>query len=257
MTSTIQNFAHVAVSSFFSFCTLHRPCPRSHQDRQPRCSRIFWCSSRPHRHMHQQDPPPISHCISTTTCISQAPLSHRSTGSSSPFWSWIISTLFLLSKPSWLGSTILCLVGGVDKKSPSKVLFEVFTAKSLGHLTLNSQHKIYIAALQQSTYSQEPQMNTPLMIVDMLISAGHIALYQTRKHQSMGTPIALGTGPSMIFEQLVGRVLEPMTHVVHMAYSNQYSTHDMKAKLLSSCKQSLLMLQFGSERVDTDMTSSK
>lgn len=74
------------------------------------------------------------------------------------------------------------------------------------------------------------------MIVDILISAGHIALYQTRKHQSMGIPIALGTGPSMILEQLVGRVLKPMTYLVHMAYSNQYFTQDMKAKLLSSCK---------------------
>ncbi|KFH62876.1 hypothetical protein MVEG_11400 [Podila verticillata NRRL 6337] len=100
-------------------------------------------------------------------------------------------------------------------------------------------YNILIAALQQSTYSQEPQLNTPLMIVDMLISAGHIALYQTQKHQSIGTPIALGTGPSMIFEQLVVRVLEPMTHVVHMSYSNQYFTHDMKAKLLSSCEMVL------------------
>ncbi|KAG0026605.1 hypothetical protein BGZ81_006236 [Podila clonocystis] len=69
-------------------------------------------------------------------------------------------------------------------------------------------YNILFAALQQqSSYSPEPQLNTSLMIVDMLVSAGHIALYQTRKHQSMGTPFTLGIGPYMVFEQLVGELL--------------------------------------------------
>ncbi|KAG0036497.1 hypothetical protein BGZ82_004124 [Podila clonocystis] len=102
--------------------------------------------------------------------------------------------------------------------------------------TLARIYNILFAALQQSSYSPEPHLNTSLMIVDMLISAGHIALCQTRKYQSMGTPFALGTGPSMVFEQLVGRVLEPMPRLVHMSYSIQYFTHDMKMKLLSSCE---------------------
>ncbi|KAG0088098.1 hypothetical protein BGZ92_006615 [Podila epicladia] len=73
------------------------------------------------------------------------------------------------------------------------------------------------------------------MIVDMLISAAHIALYQTRK-PPIGTPFALGTGSYMVFEQLVARVLEPMPRLMHTSYSSQYFTKDMKANLLSSCE---------------------
>ncbi|KAG0096363.1 hypothetical protein BGZ93_004678 [Podila epicladia] len=90
-------------------------------------------------------------------------------------------------------------------------------------------------ALQQSSHCSEPQLNTSLMIVDMLISAAHIALYQTRK-PPIGTPFALGTGSYMVFEQLVARVLEPMPRLMHTSYSSQYFTKDMKANLLSSCE---------------------
>ncbi|KAF9332459.1 hypothetical protein BG006_004662 [Podila minutissima] len=102
-------------------------------------------------------------------------------------------------------------------------------------VSLTRIYNILFAALQQSSHSPEPQLNTSLMIVDMLISAGHIALYQTRNHL-IGTPSALGTGSSMVFQQLVCRVLEPMPRLVHMSYSSQYFTQEMKARLLSNCE---------------------
>ncbi|KAG0362650.1 hypothetical protein BG005_004767 [Podila minutissima] len=102
-------------------------------------------------------------------------------------------------------------------------------------VSLTRIYNILFAALQQSSLSPEPQLNTSLMVVDMLISAGHIALYQTRKYP-IGTPFALGTGSFMVFEQLVCRVLEPMPRLVHMSYSSQYFTQEMKARLLSNCE---------------------
>ncbi|KAG0348928.1 hypothetical protein BG004_003645 [Podila humilis] len=95
------------------------------------------------------------------------------------------------------------------------------------------------AMLQLCDQSLGQRLRSSLMVVDMLLSAGHIANIQIGHLQS--NPVSFRVpGCSVVFELLIPHLLDPMWRVLEMIPSHPNLTQLMKHQLVTECEFVLL-----------------
>ncbi|KAF9413342.1 hypothetical protein BGZ94_000764 [Podila epigama] len=92
------------------------------------------------------------------------------------------------------------------------------------------------SAMHQSAYCNKPILGIHLTILDMLISAGHIALYQSQKQYSWKLMRTQVVAPLIVYHQMVDGVINQIPQLLGMMQNSPHSTPDSEKRILASCE---------------------